>query len=1031
MTIRSHLLLLAFSVMLPVLGFAILVSVLLVEQDFQTARRGALNSVRAMMIAVDTDLRGSLTALRVLSASRALQKDDLAGFHDEAARVLTTQPTWEDITLATAAGAYLFIATEPYGKKITPSANLQRIEQVIKTLEPVVGNLDTGPANHLGVPVSLPVLRDGRLRYILSARIRPESFGAIINQQRLPNNWISGIIDGDGMFIARSPSRPLGSSASAVFREAVRRTQEGWYRGLTVDNIDTYTAHVRSEFSGWGVGLAQPADLFGMGIGRTAWILGAGGFLSMSLAFLLAAYMSRRITAPIAALASAARSIGAGGTVEPPEVRGVSEIAQVASALATAGVNVLERQRLLSESEARYRFLFNTMDEGFCVIEMIFDGDGVVADYRFIEVNSAFEKQSGLRNAAGKRMRELAPDHEQHWFETYASVALTGEPIRFVNEARALRRWFEVYAFRIGEAASRRVAVLFTDISERRKAAEVQQHFRALFEAAPGLYLVLDPEHYQIVAVSDAYLNATMTQREQIMGQRLFDVFPDDPAYPGADGVRNLAASLAAVKRNRRADVMAAQFYPIRRPAAEGGQFEDRWWSPINSPVIGPHGEVTYIIHRVEDVTQFVQSHQLEGKLAEGKAVLETRAQQMEADIVMRAHELQRANRQLQETSNELRELTGRMAEVDHRKNEFLAILAHELRNPLAPIRNALQIMRRSKGDGEAVQSSALIIDRQIAHMVRLVDDLLDVSRIETGKIELRRARVELAAVIQQAVDTSRGAIEAASHRLTVAIPSAPLYVFADSVRMCQAFSNLLNNASKYSDRGGHITLAAAQEGTDVVVSVKDTGIGMSPALLPKIFDIFIQADQSLERTHGGLGIGLTLVKRLVEMHGGSVQARSEGLGLGSEFIVRLPLDVEKPGLVMEAPAAGEPASVSPGRRILIVDDNTDSASTLAMLLSLSGHATHTAHDGVAAVEAARTLKPDVVLLDIGLPKLNGYEVARQIRATPWGKSIVLVALTGWGQEEDRRKSLDAGFNGHLVKPLDYEALMKLLAQDV
>jgi PAS domain S-box-containing protein len=380
------------------------------------------------------------------------------------------------------------------------------------------------------------------------------------------------------------------------------------------------------------------------------------------------------------------------------------------------------------------------------------------------------------------------------------------------------------------------------------------------------------------------------------------------------------------------------------------------------------------------------------------------------------------------QTANELREVAARLSEADRRKNEFLAMLAHELRNPLAPIRNGLQIVRMAEGNGETVRSTADMMERQIRQMVRLVDDLLDVSRITQGKIELRRERVELASIIQQAIETSRPAVEAAHHTLTVKVPTQPEYVNGDAVRLAQVFSNLLNNASKFTEPGGRISLMAEREGSDVVVTVQDSGMGIRPEMLPNVFEMFTQVDRSLERTQDGLGIGLTLVKRLVEMHGGSVTAASDGPGKGSTFVVRLPIVMDGQQPVTSGGSNGE-AKGEPIRRILVVDDNLDSAKSLAMLLKLTGSETQTAHDGIEAVAAVAKFRPDVVLLDIGLPKLNGYEAARQIREQPGGREIVLVALTGWGQDEDRQKSREAGFDSHLVKPVELAELLTLLAE--
>jgi PAS domain S-box-containing protein len=374
------------------------------------------------------------------------------------------------------------------------------------------------------------------------------------------------------------------------------------------------------------------------------------------------------------------------------------------------------------------------------------------------------------------------------------------------------------------------------------------------------------------------------------------------------------------------------------------------------------------------------------------------------------------------------------LKEADRRKNEFLAMLAHELRNPLAPIRNSLEVLRRTEGDWRVVQSASAMMERQIGQVVRLVDDLLDVSRISRGKIELRKGSIELASVLNHAVEAARPLLESKGLDLTVTLPPQPVYMNADPTRLAQVVGNLLNNATKFTDKGGRIWLTAEQasEGHqsvgEISIRVRDTGIGIAADQLARIFDMFIQVDTSLERSIGGLGIGLTLAKNLVELHGGKLEAYSDGVGQGSEFVVRLPISVEAPKPPPPQPVVGEPP-VTTVRRILVVDDNRDSVEFLTMLLNLTGYETQTAQDGLQAMETATTFRPDVILLDIGLPKLNGYDVARKIREQPWGRDMILVALTGWGQEEDRRRSQEAGFNQHLTKPVDPDILRKLLAR--
>jgi PAS domain S-box-containing protein len=375
----------------------------------------------------------------------------------------------------------------------------------------------------------------------------------------------------------------------------------------------------------------------------------------------------------------------------------------------------------------------------------------------------------------------------------------------------------------------------------------------------------------------------------------------------------------------------------------------------------------------------------------------------------------------------EMYNLLIELKQADRRKDEFLAILAHELRGPLAPLRNVLEIMKLTDANGDLFQRARDTMERQLSQMARLVDDLLDVSRITRNKIELRKERVELASVMQQSVEACRPLAESASHQVNVTVPPEPIYLDADPVRLIQVFSNILNNACKYTEPCGRIWLSAERQGSDVVVKVKDTGMGIPSDKLGRIFEMFMQVDRTLERSQSGLGIGLTLVKRLVEMHDGSVEVFSDGLGQGSEFVVRLPVLIEEPKVITPEPIT-EPVKAM-ARRILVVDDNRDTARLLAMLLKTTGNETLAAYDGFEAVEVAATFRPDVILMDIGMPKLNGYEAARKIREQPWGKDIVLIALTGWDQEADRQKSSDAGFNGHLVKPAEHEDIMKLLAE--
>jgi PAS domain S-box-containing protein len=369
------------------------------------------------------------------------------------------------------------------------------------------------------------------------------------------------------------------------------------------------------------------------------------------------------------------------------------------------------------------------------------------------------------------------------------------------------------------------------------------------------------------------------------------------------------------------------------------------------------------------------------------------------------------------------------LEDADRRKDEFLATLAHELRNPLAPLRTGLEIFRSSGLDTQAKVKAHEMMERQLTHLVRLVDDLLDAARISRGMVEIEPTPVEVRTILEHAVETTRTLLEVRGHTLVMLLPDAPVWVHGDLTRLAQVIGNLLDNAATYTPNDGRIALEASVESSEAVVQVTDNGIGIADEMLPRVFDLFARTDRTIQPTKGGLGIGLSLVRRVVELHGGSVHAESPGLGQGSTFTVRLPLALAE----AESASAGPPPPPEPApscrRRVLVVDDNTDGAETLAMLLELSGHEAMVAGSGPAALEVAPAWQPDVVFLDIGMPAMNGYEVARRLRADPSTAGIVLVALTGWGSEDDRHKSKEAGFDVHLVKPVRPELVADVLAR--
>jgi signal transduction histidine kinase/ActR/RegA family two-component response regulator len=716
MTIRSHLLLLALAAALPVLAFALLASLLLIRHDRETRQAGALDRARAMMTAVDAELRGSTATLQALAGSRALASDDLAGFHAAARRVLDTQPAWLNVALALPSGIQVVNAKGAPDALLATAVDPASLERVVGTLKPAIGDVVLGGvAGGAAVPVRVPVLRGRVVAYVLTALVRADSFRDLIGQQHLPEGWVSGIVDGQRRIVARIPPVPPGDLASEDFRAAVARSREGWYRGLTMERADTFTAHVVSQSSGWAIGLAIPTATVESAARRSAGFMVVGALASIGLAFAVTVVLGRRIAEPIRSLATGARSLGGGGELRFAHPERVQEISEVASALSEAGAAVRERHQLL----------------------------------------------------------------------------------------------------------------------EREKEA---------------------------------------------------------------------------------------------------------------------------------------------------------------------------------------------LQAADAAKDEFLAMLSHELRNPLAAMNTAAHVLRVADPGHPATVLARTVMERQTRHMTRLIEDLLDVSRIAMGKASLEKGPLDLSEAVTRVVEEWRGSERLSRHR--VELTATPAWIDGDRARIEQVVSNLLDNAVKFTPAGRRIAVSVGREGGDALLSVSDEGEGIAPELIGRVFDLFVQGEHGIDRGKGGMGIGLALVKRLTGMHGGTASASSAGRGQGATFAVRLP------AIEAVASAAGtrpvRPAPATP-RRILIVEDNADAREMLRDALILSGHEVDVARDGASALAAAARTAPEVALVDIGLPDMDGYEVARRLRASV-NPRILLIALTGYGQSDDQRRALEAGFDVHLTKPVEAERLEAAIA---
>lgn len=560
------------------------------------------------------------------------------------------------------------------------------------------------------------------------------------------------------------------------------------------------------------------------------------------------------------------------------------------------------------------------------------------------------------------------------------------------------------------------------------------EHYQLLFENAPSAFLILLPdENFTIAAVSNAYLHNTLTRREQILGKPVFDVFPDNPHTPEANSTRNLLASLNRVISTKLTDTMGIQRYDVPKQKGEG--FEVRYWSPINAPVISPEGELLYIIHRVQNVTNYVTL--VEENNIRRKESIEVTAQnrKMEAEILQHIHSLDEKSKELQYANAELLQYAKQVRDDAKGKDEFLAMLAHELRNPLAGISTALELMGIVGDDAAKTKQYREVCKRQLGNLTRLVNDLLDVSRVSRSAVHLQKEPLDLRDVVESALHAVRGLLD--EKRLTVStnITSGTYEMLGDATRLEQVLTNLMANAAKYTEVSGQVDIALRADTTEnqpsALLEVKDTGRGIPPEKLSTIFGLFVQVDTELDRSHGGLGIGLTLVQKLVEMHGGSVTAFSQGLGYGSTFTVRLPL-----GLNTAAPAS-HIRSIPvlkldrPDVRVLVVEDNVDARETLKSLLEFSGYAVEVAATGEEGLRLLLSLRPDVAIVDIGLPGLDGFEVARRARKVPEASTIKLVALSGYSGPDTEHKATEAGFDLHLVKPINVVELPNILKKNL
>jgi PAS domain S-box-containing protein len=673
-----------------------------------------------------------------------------------------------------------------------------------------------------------------------------------------------------------------------------------------------------------------------------------------------------------------------GGGVEP---LGFAKIMRDATAQKEAETRLRER-------EERYRALFDSIDEGFCVLQMLFDEDDRPVDYRFLELNPSFERLTGISAElalSGRTVRELVPDLEPHWAETYGRVALTGEPVRFENHSEAMGRWFDVYALRVGRPEHRRVALVFNNITERKRAeAERERLLRSLefersrlseiFTRAPAFVATLRGPEHVFELYNPAYLQ--LVGHRDLLGKTAREVFPDVEGqgfFQLLDGVY------------RTGEPYEGREIPIRLQRTPGAPPEERFIDLLYQPLFDADGSVSGIFAHGVDITEQVEARK-------------------------------------------------RAEEANRVKDDFLATLSHELRTPLTSILGWARLLQSTKFDEEGMARALATIERNAQAQTQLIDDLLDTSRIITGKLRLDVRAVDLAVVVSAAADTARPAAELKDIRLQVLLDPQAGPVRGDPDRLQQVVWNLLSNAVKFTQKGGHVRVSVERADSNVEIVVADDGSGIAPEFLPHVFDRFRQADQKTTRAHGGLGLGLAIVRQIVELHGGSIGVESAGPGHGATFRVMLPL-VGAQVVTERAAAAGEqtrPAQAGVlncppelgGLRVLVVDDDPDTREFVRSVLEMCGAEATAVGSAVEGLGEVERMRPDVLVADLGMPERDGYWLIKQVRALSEkrGGKTPAVALTAYARPEDRVRSLRAGFQHHVTKPAEPQELVALVA---
>jgi signal transduction histidine kinase/ActR/RegA family two-component response regulator len=991
-SVRTFLTWLVIACLSPAVVGALFLFIHLYREALAQQERQVLQTTRALVQAVDNHLLRGKALAQALSTADSLKEGDFARFHQRAREAVALSGLGTNIVLRNRAGEQLLNTAIDFGEPLPAALFPEQVRGVFETGRPTVSDVFIGPVlNRPLVSVDVPIMREGEVVYALGVGILPEYFNRTLQTQELPAAWVAAVLDSAGIIVGRTHSadRFVGRKTMPALLDQVTASPEGSGVATTQEGTPVRSFHSRSAVTGWSVAIGIPRQTMQAALVWPLTMLAVGMAALFAISLVLARLVGGRIAGSVTALTAPASALGEGQALAVPPVH-LKEAAEVGRAIERAANLLLEREATIAarevevtEAHALARFGTWTWDiatgevHTSASIPRIYGREvppfpeqrGTLLSVESWErVNAALEE---MERSGSRYDLELEVNHGSGrtiWIDA------KGEAVRSEHgEIVTLRGTIHDITERKAQAEALRKSERDALQAAHQAEAERRQLDTVLEAAsvgiivagADGVTMKENPAHGRLWG-----LPAAMSQGAGAHQQRTGWWADNSPRHGQPIQAHEWALARALRGEDAPHDMIEIETFdtpPLRRIVIASG-----------APIRDGSGSIFGAVVAVMDVT----------------------------DQVRAEHELRQA---------------------DRRKDEFLAMLAHELRNPLAPIAAAADLLRRPGADASRVDHASTIIARQVRHMTGLIDDLLDVSRVTRGLVKLDRHTLDAIHIVADAVEQARPLIEAKAHRLVVDTPPQTAFVFGDQKRLVQAITNLLNNAAKFTPNGGEIILRTEIENEHVKFSVTDNGIGMAPGLVERAFELFGQGERTADRSQGGLGIGLALVRSLTELHGGTASASSAGPGQGSRFIVCLPRmteQVDGPETTQHPVSAQDPDG---SLRVLVVDDNTDAAEMLAMIVEALGHKASVEHSSLGGLQRAQAESPHVCLLDIGLPEMDGNQLARYLRAQPATAHSVLVAVTGYGQQSDRERSLGSGFDHHLIKPVDTDRLAAIL----